>query len=116
MSDKCGIRMTKCFWCGEADGIMIPKRLSKWDDGYCPPVVISYEPCKKCEDVFKTGVLIMEAESSPFNENQPEIQKGVYPSGNHWVVKEGSLGEHKAGDKMFVDKKTAEEIGLYGDK
>lgn len=99
--------LIKCFWCGEANGIAIPKKMSKTEKGYREQV--TYEPCGKCKDEWDKGAVIIEASDEPNNENQPAIQKGVYPTGTLWVVKRELLDSKIS----FVTKEIAKEMGLY---
>jgi len=48
---------------------------------------ISYEPCDKCKGHWAQGITLIEAGMSPQSENQPEMQKGVYPTGRFLVLK-----------------------------
>ena len=113
MSKKCGIRLTKCFFCGEPNGIAMPKTVSMDDDGYCPPVLVDYNPCKKCMEKFKTGVLLIEARDEPYAKNQPEIAPCSYPSGRYWVVNSEIFPYMKDGDTTLVTEEVAKKIGLY---
>ena len=120
INDKCmDVNMVACFYCGEASGIAISKKLisckDKWDTKY---IFGGYEPCDKCKEKFDTGFLIIECQETPISEGQPEMQKGVYPTGSHWVVKNEVAAEVfnediVKGGKIFVDKEFAERIGLY---
>jgi len=121
--NKClDVNMTTCFYCGEANGIAIGKKLisceNKWDT---KKIFGGYEPCTKCQEKFEEGFLIMECQDEPVSEGQPEMQSGVYPTGSHWVVKNEAAAEVfnediAKGGKVFVDKEFAERIGLYDEK
>ena len=113
MSEKCGIRLINCFFCRESTGIAIPKNLSMNDNGYCSPITVDYEPCKKCMEKFKKGVLIIEVRDTLYVKNQPEIVPGSYPSGRYWVVKSEIINKVKDGDVRFITEEIAKEIGLY---
>ena len=99
--------LTKCFWCGEASGIAIPKKMSKKEEGY-RECVMNYDPCDKCKEKWDKGAVIIEASTEPIHE-RPAIQKGVYPTGRWWVVKRELLDD----DISFVTKEIAKEMGLY---
>ena len=99
--------LIKCFWCGEASGIAIPKEMSKKEEGY-RECVMNYDPCDKCKEKWDKGAVIIEASTEPIHE-RPAIQKGVYPTGRWWVVKRELLDD----DISFVTKEIAKEMGLY---
>ena len=99
--------LVKCFWCGEASGIAIPKRMSNEEEGY-RECVMNYDPCNKCKENWDKGAVIIEASTEPINE-RPAITKGVYPTGVWWVVKRELLDD----DISFVTKEIAKEMGLY---
>jgi len=117
--NKCiNVAMTQCFWCGEASGIAIGKTLvscnKKWNNKY---IFDGYEPCNKCQEGMNSGFTIMKAKTKPNIDNQPEIQKDVYPTGTLFVIKNEAaiemFGEEVAkGGKAFMDTETLIEIGL----
>ena len=100
--------LVKCFWCGEASSIAIPKKMSNKEEGYREQ--ITYDPCDKCKEKWDKGAVIIEASTEPINE-RPAIQKGVYPTGTWWVVKRELLDDNIS----FVTKEIAKEMGLYGE-
>ena len=99
--------LVKCFWCGKASGIAIPKKVSKKKEGY-RECVMNYDPCDKCKENWGKGAVIIEASDKPIHE-RPAIQEGVYPTGAWWVVKRELLDD----DISFVTKEVAKEMGLY---
>ena len=102
--------LVKCFWCGEASYIAIPKKMSNKEEGY-RECVMNYDPCDKCKEIWDKGAVIIEASESPNGKNQPAIQKGVYPTGVWWVVKREILDSGIS----FVTKEIAKEMGLYNE-
>jgi len=121
--NKCmDVNMTTCFYCGEANGIAIGKKLisckNKWDT---KKIFGGYQPCDKCQEKFDEGFLIIEGQETPMAEGQPEIQKGVYPTGNYWLIKNEAAEkifteEITKMNKVFVEKEMAEKLGLYNEK
>ncbi len=110
-------KMSQCFWCGgEKNELIIAKRQDKqWCDNKTMSVIANYEPCDKCKEGFAKGVQLIEAQEEPLWRKQPEIQKGVYPTGNTWVINR-EVAEEILGvknDIVFIDKEMAEKIGLY---
>lgn len=127
ISPKHGLNPTIpiCFWCGkEKNEIALLGRIrEKTKDCYganvtkrdsdieAPPcMVIDYEPCEECQKMWDSGVAVLEAQKTPTMPNQPEIQKGIYPTGRLVVVTvEGAdrvFPQHapwSKGQKVFVD-------------
>lgn len=112
-----------CFFCGEStDEIVL---LGDTLKGEAPrSVVVGYEACEKCQEAFKQGILIIEAETSPVSPNQPELC-GAYPTRSHWVVTEDAihrmLEPSMAQDILkarmaMLSRKTAQTLGLYPHK
>lgn len=90
LSPKHGVNpsIPVCFWCGEPTNVLVLfGRLPNDREAgmHCGPV--DYEPCDKCKGHWEQGVVLIEAGMSPQAENQPEIQKGVYPTGRFLVLK-----------------------------
>lgn len=114
MSKCLNVAMTQCFWCGEADAIIIGKNLVDCKDEWNPKYVFAgYEPCDSCKEKMSLGFTVMIASTKPVAENQPEIQKGVYPTGQ-WIVldKRAPLAQSTDGDRCFMDTETAKHTGL----
>ena len=130
ISPKHGLNPTipVCFWCGkEKNEIALLGRIREketrktaWggqttsvrnNDVQAPPrMVIDYEPCDECKKMWESGVAVLEAQETPTMPNQPEIQKGIYPTGRLVVVTvEGAdrvFPQHapwSKGQKVFVD-------------
>ena len=110
LSEKHGVNpsMEVCFWCGEVKGIALFGKM-KGDVEAPRHVVLNYEPCDKCKEGMNSGFTIMEATER--NNGNPEIQKGVYPTGRWSVLKteaaERIFGEEVAhGGKCFMAVET----------
>ncbi|KSV59151.1 hypothetical protein [Acetivibrio ethanolgignens] len=78
-----------CFWCGEGKNEIA--LLGKLKDDKKAPMytVLDYEPCDKCKEMFKKGVLLVGVQYT--SNGLPAIGKGdnnkpVYPTGTHAVV------------------------------
>lgn len=118
ISPKHGLNPTipVCFWCGkEKNEIALPGRIrektQRNSDIEAPRrMVIDYEPCDECKKMWESGVAVLEAQETLTMPNQPEIQKGIYPTGRLVVVTvEGAdrvFPQHapwSKGQKVFVD-------------
>jgi hypothetical protein len=69
---KIGVALTKCFFCGENDRIVINTRLTERHaeavdnmDGK----VIDHEPCQKCKDLMKKGVMFISVKDGESGDN-----------------------------------------------
>lgn len=110
LSPKHGVNPTLgvCFFCGKETGeIALLGKLpnDKEAPKYC---VMSYEPCQKCKEHLKQGVMIISVTPYENTPNQPPIVKTdagelLYPVPGEWVVV-----KDEAITKM-CDKNTAEE-------
>ena len=127
ISPKHGLNPTipVCFWCGkEKNEIALLGRIrekttnrfganvTERDSDIEAPrrMVLDYEPCDECQKMWDSGVAVIEAQETPIMPNQPEIQKGIYPTGRFAVVTvEGAdrvFPQHapwSKGQKVFVD-------------
>ncbi len=57
-----GIALTKCFYCGEDDRILINSRLTTYQAKKVEEArgkVIDREPCSKCQEYMKNGVIVI---------------------------------------------------------
>lgn len=117
MVDTClNVAMTFCYWCGKENGIAIGSRFvsckDKWKTKY---VFTGYEPCDECKSNMDKGFTIMEVEEKPLFKNQPEIQKGIYPTGFFVVITneaKDKLFKNIDTNKCFMDEETFISIGL----
>lgn len=129
ISPKYGLNPTipVCFWCGkQKNEIALMGRMSKkherrnaWggtsteveSDIEAPKnMVLDYVPCEECQNHMNMGVAILEASDHPNTENQPPMQKGVYPTSRFVVVTTecadrvfDQYAPWQAGKKVFVD-------------
>ena len=55
--DKSHVGMSRCFYCGEYDKILLDTRLAKTLPHDCG--VIDMEPCPTCKDLMKQGVILI---------------------------------------------------------
>ena len=110
--EKClDVNMATCFWCKEDYGVTIGKEFVNCDRTSLTPkhMFVDYEPCEKCKKNWDEGDVIIEAQEEPAFEGQFEIAQGIYPTGNHWIIKKGLLDNHIS----FVTEEVAKEIGFY---
>lgn len=124
LSPKHGVNPTipVCFFCGEEKNeIALLGHIGdgrKHEDFEAPMhMVLDYEPCDKCKEQWSKGVAIIEVTQTPFSDGRPPIQKDLYPTGRHvvikpeawskvatdqeWVAGQRCLVEDSAFDQMF---------------
>ena len=123
LSPKHGVNPTipVCFFCGEEKNeIALLGRIGdgrKHEDFEAPMrMVLDYEPCDKCKEQWSKGVAIIEVTQTPLSDGRPPIQKDLYPTGRHvvikpeawsratdqeWVAGQRCLVEDSAFDQMF---------------
>lgn len=105
-----------CFWCGEAKGVVLMGAIR--NDAEAPrECITSYDPCPSCQDGFSQGFLLIEATQRANARTSIEMQRGIYPTGDHWVIKTEAaieiFGEKNCEKGMaFIDRETAERVGL----
>lgn len=127
ISPKHGLNPTipVCFWCGkEKNELALLGRIrekttnrfganvTKRDSDIEAPrrMVLDYEPCDECQKMWDSGVAVIEVQETPTMPNQPEIQKGLYPTSRYVVMTvEGAdrvFPQHapwSKGQKVLVD-------------
>ena len=127
VSPKHGLNPTipVCFWCGkDKNEIALLGRIrektknryganvTKRDSDIEAPrrMVIDYEPCDECMKMWDSGVAVIEVQETPINLDQPEIQKGLYPTSRFVVMTvEGAdrvfpqYAPWAKGKRVFVD-------------
>ena len=118
ISPKHGLNPTipVCFWCGKEKNEIallgrIREKTKRNSDIEAPRrMVIDYEPCDECMKMWESGVAVLEVQETPIMPNQPEIQKGLYPTSRYVVMTvEGAdrvFPQHapwSKGQKVFVD-------------
>lgn len=109
ISPKHGLNpsIVKCFWCGEECGIALCGKLK--GDKQAPHFVIqNYEPCDKCVEHFKKGILLAGCTDKPVLEEMPPIcsdENGNmhYPDGSHIVLTEQGV-ERILNDQVMIDE------------
>jgi len=102
MSDKSHVGMSRCFFCGEPDKIILDRRLKASLPRDCG--VIDMEPCNKCAEYMKQGIILIgvtsESECAKIGKDFEEWRKGPRSSpfipnpnrsGNFAVITEEGL-------------------------
>lgn len=96
-----------CFWCGEDTGEIA--LLGSGYKGEAPhKMILNYQPCPKCMEMFAQGVLFVEVVPSSKSKYPPLGKDGALstmsPTGRHVVVK------MEAVDRMGISEPMLSEI------
>lgn len=121
LSPKYGLNpsMVKCFWCGEDIGIALMGKLK--GDAEAPRSIIqSYEPCDKCKEYFKQGILVAGISSKPVIDNLPPISHNnagepCYLDSSHVVMTEQGIS-HILDDQALIDAAIKQRVLLAPSK
>jgi hypothetical protein len=110
LSEKHGVNPTIpiCFWCGKSKNEIALLGKMKGDVEAPRNMVLNYEPCDECKANMSTGVTFMEASQTPCTNGQPEMQRGLYPTGRWFVVKPEAV------HKIINDADMADSIVKHG--
>lgn len=118
------IALTKCYFCGEGDTILISTRQTNKHVDEADGKVIDMIPCSKCRSYMEQGVIIIaidESKSGPdwFKQKMPN----PYRTGGWWVVTDEAIAriihpkemadwaiEHRW---MFAADEACRMMGLY---
>lgn len=107
--------LTRCFFCGEPDRILIHTRLR--DISEANGKVIDREPCAKCADLMKKGVMLLSVRDGESGDNP-------YRTGRMVVIKDEAIRRIVTNEAVresvlkhrfaFIPDTTWEAIGLAG--
>jgi len=120
-----GVALTRCFFCGESDRILLSTRLTKKNAENVRAAhdkIIDLEPRAKCADLMKRRIILL-----PFDpaRSEPGWEKGPIPNpyrtGGFYVLKEEAVRRIFSGPAIdwavksrwiFVEKEVVEQLGL----
>lgn len=82
-----------CFWCGEAKNeIAMLGKIDKEDSEAPKYIVLNYEPCDKCKELFSKGIHVVGVTTTPMVDGMFPIQEtssiALYPTGAFFVAPE----------------------------
>lgn len=93
LSPKYGLNpcVPVCFFCQkEKNELLLLGHIGnkrKHEDIQAPShMVFDYEPCENCKTIMSQGITMIAVSKKALVENQPEIQKGLYPTGSWCLV------------------------------
>ena len=91
LSPKHGLNPTMpvCFWCGkEKNEVALMGKMDKQDSEAPRHMVVDYEPCDTCKELFSKGVHVIGVTSQPMAKGQFPIMQNpeMYPTGSMFVA------------------------------
>ena len=87
MANKLGVALTRCYFCGKDKNIIMNTRLTKeaaQKIEECNGKVIDMEPCDKCKELMKQGIMFASVRDGESGNNP-------YRTGKLAVIKEESV-------------------------
>ena len=95
LSPKHGLNPTipVCFWCGnDKNEVALMGKINREDSEAPRKLIMDYEPCDKCRELFSKGIHVIGVTDKPVIENMfPIIDDGketLYPTGSMFVATE----------------------------
>jgi hypothetical protein len=131
--DRFEVALTKCYFCGEDDKILLNTRLTAHAAKQvreCHQKVVDMDPCPKCRDFMQKGVILIAIDSNksdPGWNQRPEDSQGnwmpnPYRTGGFAVVRDAAikrilpkdLADHALRHRfMFIEHEAAVKLGIF---
>jgi len=120
-----GVALTKCFFCGADDKIVMNSLLTermKSNVEKMHGMVIDMDPCHKCKDLMKQGVIIITIDNSRSEKDwNKEQTPNPYRTGGWFVVKDRFFEGHDGVISrfalkhrfMFMEDEVARKLGFF---
>lgn len=118
LSPKHGLNpsIPACFWCGQSKNeIALMGKIDKEDSKAPMKLIVDYEPCDKCKELFSKGVHVIGVIDEPVIEGMfPIYNNGtekLYPTGSDFIAPEDwitnflTVNEQEDMIKGVLDKK-----------
>jgi hypothetical protein len=125
------VALCRCFYCHEPNEILLARRyrpngepvhdLSKYNNA-----VISLDPCQKCQDYMRRGVILITIDDTKSDANWQHVEDGGIPnpwrSGGFFVVSEDFVKRVFKAPMLdlvlkvrwaFLEHVAAEQLGLF---
>ena len=121
LSPKYGLNPTipVCFYCGKHKNeiALLGKIGGKKEDLKAPrEILLDYEPCEECKKLVGDGVFVVRVSDAPVRRGQPEIGKGLWPTGRWCGLKREAavrifgLDESKKDRLILVDEDVFDQL------
>lgn len=85
--DNFAVALTKCFYCGGDHHLIMNQKLTKKaaeEVRQCHGKVVTMEPCSKCQEFMKNGVILIEVKDNCDQQNP-------YRTGGFCVIKDEGI-------------------------
>lgn len=134
MNPRVGVALTRCFYCGEGDRILLNKVLTEHMAKRVESAhncVLDMEPCNKCKELMGKGVILITidvAKSDPNWNTNPDADKSnwmpnPYRTGGFFVITDDAVKRIIDNEEMaawalkhrfmFIEHEAAEKLGLF---
>jgi hypothetical protein len=118
---RVGVALTKCFYCGQGDRIVMNRVLterlaSKVEEMHGK--VIDMEPCRQCAQWMKQGVILISVDESKTKDEKNPWRDGRFAVVRDEAIKRIVQPEELASTLLFrrwgyISSDTADKIGLF---
>lgn len=101
LSPKHGLNPTIpiCFWCGkDKNEVALMGKINKKDSEAPRRLIINYDPCDKCKELFDKGIHVIGVTEEP-------IVKGMFP-----IINDGKVTLYPTGSMFVATKEWAEDF------
>lgn len=78
-----------CFWCGkEKNEVALMGKMDKQDSAAPKHLVVDYEPCDTCKELFSKGIHVIGVTPKPITQGQFPIMQNpeMFPTGSMFVA------------------------------
>jgi len=123
---RVGVALTKCYYCGEGDRIVMNRLLTEHLAKKVKSMhgcVLDMEPCPKCTELMKQGVIIITIDPEKSGEGwEHEKWPNPHRSGGWFVLRDAAVkrifpaphaDEALKRRWIFMEHALAEKIGLF---
>lgn len=112
-----------CFWCGqEKNQVALLGKIDKKDSAAPMKMIIDYEPCDKCKELFSKGIHVIGVSEEPIVEKMfPIVDDGknkLYPTGSMFVAPEDWIKGFLTANEQdgMIEDVLAKKVLLMPDK
>lgn len=95
LDDKFAVALTRCYYCGESNEIILNRKLTKPMAAKVKEVdgkVLTMNPCTKCEEYMKEGVILITID--PYKSDagwEKEAMPNPFRTGGFFVIKDDAF-------------------------
>lgn len=99
-----------CFWCGEPKDVIALLGKTDREDSKAPEkLIVDYEPCDKCKELFGDGVQLIGSTTEPSVPNMVPItgtkENPLYPTGTYIITSKEQISNylHEVGRDDIIE-------------